>query len=75
MILDARGHAVILEVNSIPGLTPTSLLPKAAGCVGVSYDALCEQLVQMACPPTNRRKTPGRLPIGGGAQVARSASA
>lgn len=48
LILDAHGRAVVLEVNTIPGLTPTSLLPKAAGCVGVSYDALCEQLVQMA---------------------------
>lgn len=39
---------VLLEVNTIPGFTPTSLLPKAAACDGLSYDDLCEQLVLMA---------------------------
>lgn len=49
ILLDAEGEPVVLEVNTIPGFTPTSLLPKAAACAGLSYDALCEQLVQMAC--------------------------
>lgn len=48
VILDASQRPVILEVNTIPGLTPTSLLPKAAACIGLSYETLCEQLVQMA---------------------------
>ncbi len=48
LILDASQRPVILEVNTIPGLTPTSLLPKAASCLGLSYETLCEQLVQMA---------------------------
>lgn len=48
LILDRRGRAVVLEVNTIPGFTPTSLLPKAAACAGLSYDALCERLVMMA---------------------------
>jgi len=48
MILRADGTPVILEVNTIPGFTPTSLLPKAAACVGLSYDELCERLVVMA---------------------------
>ncbi|MBI4596847.1 MAG: D-alanine--D-alanine ligase [Candidatus Omnitrophica bacterium] len=39
---------VVLEINTIPGFTPTSLLPKAAACAGISYDELCEQLVMMA---------------------------
>ena len=39
---------VILEVNTIPGFTPTSLLPKAAACLGMSYEVLCERLVLMA---------------------------
>ena len=39
---------VILEVNTIPGLTPMSLLPKAAACVNLSYEELCEWLVLMA---------------------------
>ena len=50
LILNQAGEPVILEVNTIPGLTPTSLLPKAAACAGMSYDALCERLVLMALP-------------------------
>ncbi|MBX7148855.1 D-alanine--D-alanine ligase [bacterium] len=37
-----------LEVNTIPGMTETSLLPKAAGCVGLSFEELCEQILQAA---------------------------
>lgn len=48
MILTPDGVPVVLELNTIPGFTPTSLLPKAAACAGLSYDALCEQLVLMA---------------------------
>lgn len=48
LILTADNVPVILEVNTIPGFTPTSLLPKAAACVGLSYDELCEQLALMA---------------------------
>jgi len=50
LILSEAQSPVILEVNTIPGLTPTSLLPKAAACLGISYGELCEQLVMMACP-------------------------
>lgn len=39
---------VVLEVNTIPGMTPTSLLPKAAGCVGIGYADVCAQLVGAA---------------------------
>lgn len=37
-----------LELNSIPGFTASSLLPKAAAAVGISYVQLCEILVQLA---------------------------
>jgi len=50
MILNRDNVPVILEVNTIPGFTPTSLLPKAAACIGVSYEELCERLVVMAAP-------------------------
>jgi D-alanine-D-alanine ligase len=48
LIVDRRNRPVVLEVNTIPGLTPTSLLPKAAGCRGCSYDELCERLTSRA---------------------------
>jgi D-alanine-D-alanine ligase len=47
-ILTADDVPVVLEINTIPGFTPTSLVPKAAACVGMSYDELCEQLALMA---------------------------
>lgn len=36
---------VILEINTLPGMTPTSLLPKSASCEGYSFESLCEKLV------------------------------
>ncbi len=54
VILRGDGTPVILEVNTIPGFTATSLLPKAAAAVGVTYDSLCEQLVMMAAHPAVR---------------------
>jgi D-alanine-D-alanine ligase len=48
LILNQRQECVVLEVNTIPGFTPTSLLPKAAACVGISYNTLCRELVIMA---------------------------
>lgn len=41
-------QAYFLEVNTIPGMTDTSLLPKAAGAVGVSFEDLCDQIVRGA---------------------------
>lgn len=45
-ILDKEGRAWCLEVNSLPGMTPGSLIPKAAGAVGMDYPALCEEIVE-----------------------------
>jgi len=52
LILDVRNTPMLLEVNTIPGFTPTSLLPKAAACLQLSYDELCERLALMACHET-----------------------
>jgi D-alanine-D-alanine ligase len=37
-----------LEINTIPGMTPTSLVPKAAKAAGIEFDALIERIVQSA---------------------------
>jgi D-alanine-D-alanine ligase len=46
------GEPVVLEVNTLPGMTPTSLLPKAAAAVGISYEQLCQRLVDLALKRT-----------------------
>jgi D-alanine-D-alanine ligase len=38
----------VLEVNTLPGLTPTSLLPKIAAAAGIDYPSLCELIVEGA---------------------------
>ncbi len=48
-IVDESGRAFILEVNTIPGFTNHSLLPKAAERVGLSMSQMCDQIVQMTC--------------------------
>lgn len=47
-ILDCDGTPWCLEANTLPGMTPTSLLPQAAAAVGIGYDELCERMVMMA---------------------------
>ena len=47
-ILDETGTPWCLEANTLPGMTPTSLLPQAAAAAGLSYDGLCERMILMA---------------------------
>lgn len=42
---DKEGKPFILEANSIPGMTATSLVPKAAAAAGISFPALCEKIL------------------------------
>jgi D-alanine-D-alanine ligase len=43
-----NGDPVVLEVNTLPGMTETSLLPKAAAAAGISYAELCQRMVELA---------------------------
>lgn len=43
-----NGQPVVLEVNTLPGMTETSLLPKAAAAAGLSYPALCQKMIDLA---------------------------
>ena len=47
-ILDKSGKFHCLEVNSLPGMTPTSLMPQAAAAAGIPYADLCDMIVRMA---------------------------
>jgi D-alanine-D-alanine ligase len=42
------GSPVVLEVNTLPGMTETSLLPKAAAAAGMGYAELCQRMVDLA---------------------------
>jgi D-alanine-D-alanine ligase len=42
------GSPVVLEVNTLPGMTETSLLPKAAAAAGMDFGQLCERLALLA---------------------------
>jgi len=46
--LSPEGGLYVLELNSIPGLTETSLLPKAAAAAGIPFAALCDRLMRTA---------------------------
>ncbi len=48
LMLNDRGELFVLEVNTIPGLTANSLLPKAAKAAGLSMSDLCVRMVEMA---------------------------
>ena len=45
MIVDRTGCAWVLEINTIPGLTETSLAPKAAAAAGITFDMLAERIL------------------------------
>ena len=43
-----NGDAYVLELNSIPGFTKSSLLPKAALVAGIEFPQLCDRIMRMA---------------------------
>ena len=45
-ILDKGNNAYCLEANTLPGMTPTSLLPQEAAVEGISYADLCEMIIE-----------------------------
>ncbi|HEV7868422.1 MAG TPA: D-alanine--D-alanine ligase, partial [Chthoniobacteraceae bacterium] len=48
LLLTAQDEPFVLEVNTIPGMTPSSLLPEAAAAVGISYPELCRRIVELS---------------------------
>lgn len=47
-IIDREGRFWCLEVNTLPGMTPNSLIPKAAKIAGYTYPELCEKIVMLS---------------------------
>ncbi|HEV2434786.1 MAG TPA: D-alanine--D-alanine ligase [Verrucomicrobiae bacterium] len=52
VMVRANGEPVVLEVNTLPGMTETSLLPKAAAAAGLNYAQLCQRMVDLALQRT-----------------------
>jgi D-alanine-D-alanine ligase len=48
VLLDKRNRPFVLEANTIPGMTETSLLPKAAAAAGLSFPALCRIIAEQS---------------------------
>jgi D-alanine-D-alanine ligase len=51
------GGPIVLEVNTLPGMTETSLLPKAAAAAGLDYAALCQRMIDLALQHTAANKS------------------
>lgn len=54
-----NGEPVVLEVNTLPGMTETSLLPKAAAAAGFTYAELCQRMVNLALRRSPNKPQPG----------------
>ncbi len=46
--LSENNEPFVLEINTIPGMTPSSLLPEAAAAVGIPYPALCARIIELS---------------------------
>lgn len=61
MMVSESGNEYILEVNTVPGLTPTSLLPKIADAAGISFGELCEAMLAGASLTSRRPRAQARV--------------
>ena len=65
MIVPTGGEPTILEINTIPGMTETSLLPKAAAAAGIGFEALCLRILASAqlehAETEYSERNPGRM--------------
>jgi D-alanine-D-alanine ligase len=48
LLLTSDGTPYVLEINTIPGMTPVSLLPEAAGVAGIAYPELCRRIIELS---------------------------
>ena len=47
-LLNEKGEMFCLEANTLPGMTPTSLLPQEADAVGIGFNELCEEIIRIS---------------------------
>ena len=56
-LLDKGGFTYCLEANTLPGMTPTSLLPQEAAVEGISYPDLCEKIIEISLAKYPKEKS------------------
>ena len=56
ILLSEAGAPTAIEVNTIPGMTPSSLLPEAAAAVGISYPELCARIIELSLAARRSRE-------------------
>jgi len=61
LMLSDSGNEFVLEVNTLPGFTPTSLVPKIADAAGISFGELCEMILSGASLATRRGRGERRI--------------
>ena len=47
-LLDKNNNIFCLEINTLPGMTDTNLIPQEAAAVGISYDELTEKIIEIS---------------------------
>ena len=47
-IADENDNVFCLEANTLPGMTPTSLVPQEAAAVGMNFEDLCQHLIDVS---------------------------
>ena len=47
-LLNKNNEIYCLEANTLPGMTPTSLLPQEAAVIGINFNELCEKLIEIS---------------------------
>ena len=47
-LLNKNNEIYCLEANTLPGMTPTSLIPQEAAVLGMDYPTLCEELIRVS---------------------------
>jgi D-alanine-D-alanine ligase len=63
VMVRSGGEPTVLEINTLPGMTALSLLPKAAAAVGYSFPALCQKMVDLALQHGPARAGAGRFRV------------
>lgn len=54
-LLNGKNEIFCLEANTLPGMTPTSLLPQEAAAVGMNFNGLCEKIIEISLQKYSRQ--------------------